>query len=723
MTVFFYDLLYCFSVSILSVSLLWDYTGAKEHAIAGGIIAIILPVFFTAVKNAGRRFRLLILGIPSVIAVSVIFLIGLKEGVEYLSSNLWILWIVFISIGAYVLAGLIRSYIPVRRIAAVIIIAGAILLTYYNEPIKKVSVAVAMLLLLIFMVEMIQRKWTKSGDTEMKRHVTCISPFLLVFALLVLASPARKEAYDWKFAIELYYKAVAGFDRISFSLFKKADDSFINAGFSENGSLVSSFKNNDMQIFTVNPGIYAGRVVYLGGMSMDHFDGRGWSEKKVPDSNMIMLDTLETRCAVWRADSEYMTDHIRYSSVFITYTGYYTHYFFAPLKTLLNREKLGGLPYYTEGTGILSDKKLGHGDSYTIYYFRLNKDSEIFRELVKNAEAIDRDTWETVRYNYFKNGSSGLEYEDYLAYRDEVYKTYLSNVKLSPELSEKLDEVIKGADSDIEKMRRIEAWLKQFKYSSSPGKIPKSVDTPEEFLDHLLLNTQNGYCAYYATAMAMLARSQGLPARFVQGYRVSFKNEGTVAVTKNMAHAWCEIYFDNVGWIPFEATPGYSMGKPWEAANRNERETAAEYGKQKIAEVAVEEKEPVAEKNDVDPRLIMYPLIGLAVFIILYIVIGRLIYSIRTARMDNESRAMLLCRRNLRSLGLMGYKRDRAETLEEYGMRLPVEIDRGFLTCMEMILYSEQEINDEMLATVERSAKEILKQLNKKNIIYRLFVW
>ncbi len=723
MTVFFYDLLYCFSVSILSVSLLWDHTGAKEHAIAGVIIAVILPVFFTAVKNAGRRFKLLILGIPSVIAVSVLSLTGLKEGIEYLSSNLWILWLVFICIGAYLLAVLIRSYILVRRIAAMVIIAGAILLTYYNEPIKKVSVAVAMLLLLIFLVEMIQRKWNKVGDTDMKRHVACISPFLLVFALLVLASPARKEAYDWKFAVELYYKAVAGFDRINFSLFKKADDSFANAGFTENGTFVSSFKNNNMQIFTVNPSIYSGRVVYLGGTSMDHFDGRGWSEKNVPDRKMIMLDTLETRCAVWQADSEYMTDHIRESSVRIAYTGYYTHYFFAPVKTLMNTGKLGEFSYHTEGTGILSDKKLGPGDAYTIYYFRLNKDSEHFRDLVKSAEAIDRDTWETVRYNYFKSGSSGLEYEDYLAYRDEVYKTYLSDVKLSPELSEKLDEVIKGADSDIEKMQRTEAWLKRFKYSSSPGKIPNSVDTPEEFLDHFLLNTQSGYCAYYATAMAMLARSQGLPARYVQGYRVSFKDAGTVAVTKNMAHAWCEIYFDNVGWIPFEATPGYSMGKPWEAANRNETETNVEYGQQRTAEVTVEEKEPVEEKNDIDPKLVLYPLIGLAVFIILYILMSRLIYSIRTARMDNESRAMLLCRRNLRFLRLMGYKKDDAETLEEYGMGLPAETDKGFITCMEKILYSEQKINDDMLATVERSAKEILKQLKKKNIIYRLFVW
>src|SRR5439155_16416246 len=66
-----------------------------------------------------------------------------------------------------------------------------------------------------------------------------------------------------------------------------------------------------------------------------------------------------------------------------------------------------------------------------------------------------------------------------------------------------------------------------------------------------------GHCEYFASAMAMLARAAGIPARVVAGYRVAEHNDvgGYDVVREKNAHAWVEVYFDGSGWRTVDATP------------------------------------------------------------------------------------------------------------------------------------------------------------------------
>jgi transglutaminase-like putative cysteine protease len=71
------------------------------------------------------------------------------------------------------------------------------------------------------------------------------------------------------------------------------------------------------------------------------------------------------------------------------------------------------------------------------------------------------------------------------------------------------------------------------------------------------LRTRRGYCEYFATAMAMLLRTQQIPARMVMGYLPGTKlPDGTFQVDRTAAHAWVEVYFPGYGWIRFDPTPG-----------------------------------------------------------------------------------------------------------------------------------------------------------------------
>ena len=98
----------------------------------------------------------------------------------------------------------------------------------------------------------------------------------------------------------------------------------------------------------------------------------------------------------------------------------------------------------------------------------------------------------------------------------------------------------------------IQNYLRQFPYTLDVAAPPAGRDVA----DYFLFDLQQGYCDYYATSMAVLARAAGLPARLVVGYANGTYDleKAQYIVTENYAHSWVEIYFANIGWIEFEPT-------------------------------------------------------------------------------------------------------------------------------------------------------------------------
>ena len=98
----------------------------------------------------------------------------------------------------------------------------------------------------------------------------------------------------------------------------------------------------------------------------------------------------------------------------------------------------------------------------------------------------------------------------------------------------------------------IETYLRTIPYSLDLPRLPHDRDV----VDYFLFDLQQGYCDYYATAMVVLARAAGLPARLVVGYASGTYDEADnrYIVTEADAHSWVEIYFPGYGWIEFEPT-------------------------------------------------------------------------------------------------------------------------------------------------------------------------
>ena len=115
-------------------------------------------------------------------------------------------------------------------------------------------------------------------------------------------------------------------------------------------------------------------------------------------------------------------------------------------------------------------------------------------------------------------------------------------------------QVSSGAESRYDQARALETFLRTYSYTLDIPTPPAGVDV----VDHFLFELQAGYCDYYASAMVVMARAIGVPARFATGYAQGTYDydAGRWVVTEKDGHSWAEVYFEGIGWVEFEATAG-----------------------------------------------------------------------------------------------------------------------------------------------------------------------
>jgi hypothetical protein len=139
-------------------------------------------------------------------------------------------------------------------------------------------------------------------------------------------------------------------------------------------------------------------------------------------------------------------------------------------------------------------------------------------------------------------------------YSSEITNTYL---QLPPGLDRRIPELARqitaNAATPLDKTMAIEGYLRgRFTYTltltGKPGDDP---------LAHFLFETRAGHCEYFASSMAVMLRTLGIPSREVNGFLPGEYNDlgGDYIVRASDAHSWVEVYFPGNGWIVFDPTP------------------------------------------------------------------------------------------------------------------------------------------------------------------------
>ena len=192
------------------------------------------------------------------------------------------------------------------------------------------------------------------------------------------------------------------------------------------------------------------------------------------------------------------------------------------------------VPYFTNSSEVFVTRNLQGGDTYAVSAPLYTSEDPGIGELLSICE----------------------NYEDP---REEKYRSIYTELPghLEQPVYDLALEVTAHAETPYAKAMAIQNWLsRNFRYTTDVGEHPENID----FVTSFLLDTKKGYCTYFASAMTVLCRMAGLPARYVEGFLAEPNGQGEALVTGEKAHAWTEVYFKGFGWLTFDATPRTRRG-------------------------------------------------------------------------------------------------------------------------------------------------------------------
>jgi hypothetical protein len=277
--------------------------------------------------------------------------------------------------------------------------------------------------------------------------------------------------------------------------------------------------SNDEEVLV----LAAERPLYLRTRTYDEYTGTGWDSTDGPKRGVAAGDPLFT---VLTSERPTVEVGVRLESIAIEMRQTMGRNLFtggSPLKVYAPAVIVepNGLPLMG---GIESPNALGPG--------------EVYEEAVLVSEATEAQL-----------AAAG---DDYPTAVDDLY---LDTSGITDRVAALAREITADAENPYERAKALARYLRgeDFTYSTSGLEIPSGADLVDTFL--FGEDGQIGYCQHYASAMALMARSVGLPARVAVGFAPGeAAGDGLWLVREANAHAWVEIYFPGHGWQIFEAT-------------------------------------------------------------------------------------------------------------------------------------------------------------------------
>src|SRR5574341_324018 len=176
---------------------------------------------------------------------------------------------------------------------------------------------------------------------------------------------------------------------------------------------------------------------------------------------------------------------------------------------------------------------------------------------IRAPETLQPGTQYTV-YSLPQNYSPDALRADSGSYPEDIRATYL---QIPPALPQRVRDlafkIAVGERTNYDRVVLLRDYLKAtFPYDYFPPPQAPNTDSVDQFL----FVDKRGVCEHYVSALVIMLRSLGIPARLAAGYGSGDYNAltGYYQVRADDAHAWAEVYFPNHGWVPFDPTPGWN---------------------------------------------------------------------------------------------------------------------------------------------------------------------
>lgn len=265
----------------------------------------------------------------------------------------------------------------------------------------------------------------------------------------------------------------------------------------------------DKIVFTVD----SDRGTFWRGETFDRWNGRVWTRTDDRFLPLASVDTLQlSPDDLGARGSDTVVQRFRIETAFdeVIYA--------APSAVSIDIDR----PVRQRADGTLISVPLGRGSTYTVTSRRRPLSTELLR-------SVGTEVPDAVR----------LQYASPPVTTDRVRAAAL--------------QATAGAKTQYDKVLAIEAWMgKRVEYSLDAPLAPKDVDV----VDHFLFDAEQGWCEQIASSMVVLARANGIPARLVTGFVPDEQDPvtGVFTVRERDSHAWAEVWFPEVGWVPFDPT-------------------------------------------------------------------------------------------------------------------------------------------------------------------------
>ena len=458
----------------------------------------------------------------------------------------------------YLLLLLIHSFDWPRRIFSLTVtacVAGSFLRG--GEP-PRLLIAAAVLLLLKEITAVYGRRFSVQ-----------LLPLLLSASVVIALLPVSDTPFDWSFVLragESVADLVNNIARDVRYFFSTPDGSSgLVSGYGGRGGLSGALYDSDLEELYLSRKSSRGNL-YLKGQEFGELVGEHWKD----------ADTSERPYSLWYTDflnvliaggisEEKANTFAELRETELTYGYLKTRDVIRPANLLL----LDSEAPLTENANAFDYRNVqGKKYRYKVRFLDLDYANPYLIELLEHppqAEPAPYNQLAEVSRTYFlvdlEKVCTREEYVSYVLhqagtsadpYSAGIPEDTLAVSGATERMKELAAAITEGCGSDFEKGKAIETFLRSYPYSAGTD-----LRGSESFIDDFLFETQEGYCVHYASAMVMLLRLNGIPARLVEGYccDYSYQNPNrSFTIFGSNAHVWAEACIKGFGWVRFEPT-------------------------------------------------------------------------------------------------------------------------------------------------------------------------